>query len=51
VAGTMKGAVYRENPHLLFELKEAIANFTRNIPLTELSRVFTNKIRRVDAFI
>jgi hypothetical protein len=32
----MKGAIYRENPHLLLELKEALENFTRNISLTEL---------------
>jgi hypothetical protein len=30
--GAMKGAVYKDNPHTLLELREAIVNFTRNIP-------------------
>jgi hypothetical protein len=47
--GAMKGAVYKDNPHILLELKEAISNFIRNIPPIDLSRVFANKIRRVDA--
>jgi hypothetical protein len=42
-------AVYKNNPHSLLELKEGIADFIRNIPLIELSRVFANKIRRIDA--
>jgi hypothetical protein len=45
----VKGAVYEHNPHTFVELKEAITNFTRNIPSIELSRVFANKIRRVVA--
>jgi hypothetical protein len=47
VGGAMKGAVYKDNPYTLLELKEAIANFARNIPQIELSRVFANKIRRI----
>jgi hypothetical protein len=45
----MKGAVYKYNPYAILELKEAIADFIRNIPPIELSRGFANKIRRVDA--
>jgi hypothetical protein len=45
----MKGAVDKTSPHTLLELKAAIADFIRNIPLIELSRVLANKIRRVDA--
>jgi hypothetical protein len=30
--GAMKGAVYKDTPHTSLELKEAIANFIRNIP-------------------
>jgi hypothetical protein len=47
--GAIKGADYRDNPYTLLEVKEAIADFIRNIPPTELSRVFANKIGRVDA--
>jgi hypothetical protein len=49
--GAIKGAIYKDNPHTLLELKEAIAYFIKNIPPIELSRVFANKIRRVDACI
>jgi hypothetical protein len=41
----MKDAVYKDNPHTLLELKEATANFIRNIPPIELSCVFANKLR------
>jgi hypothetical protein len=44
--GAMRATVYRDSPHTLLELKEAIANFIRNI-LIELSHVFANKIRHV----
>jgi hypothetical protein len=44
----MNGAVYKDNPHTLLELKDAIVNYIRNIPPTELSHVCTNKIRCVD---
>jgi hypothetical protein len=47
--GATKGAVYKYSPHILPELKEAITNFIRNIPPIELSHVFGNKIRCVDA--
>jgi hypothetical protein len=47
--GEMKGAFHRDNPHILLELVEAIANFIRNIPPPELSRVVANKIRFVDS--
>jgi hypothetical protein len=33
----------------LLELKEAIADFIKNIPPFDLSRVFANNIRRADA--
>jgi hypothetical protein len=33
--GAMNGAVYKDNPHTLLKLKEAIANFIRNIPPIE----------------
>jgi hypothetical protein len=46
--GAMKDTVCRENPHVLLELKEAITNFSRNIPAIELSHVVANKIRCVD---
>jgi hypothetical protein len=46
--GAMKGAVYKDSPHTLLELKEAIANFIRNVPPIKLSCVFANKIGRVD---
>jgi hypothetical protein len=45
----MKASVYRDNPHSLSNLKEAISNFIRNIPHAELEHVFTNKIKREDA--
>jgi hypothetical protein len=45
----MEGAVYKDNPHTLLELKEVMANFILKILLTELSLVLSNKIRRVDA--
>jgi hypothetical protein len=45
----MKGAVYKENPLTFLDLKETFSNPVGNIPPTELSRVFANKIRRVDA--
>jgi hypothetical protein len=45
----MKGTVYKDSPHTLLELKEAIENFIRNIPHVELSHIFTNKISRVVA--
>jgi hypothetical protein len=47
--GEMKGAVYKDNHYTFLELKDAIADFFRNIPPTELSRVFANKTRHVDA--
>jgi hypothetical protein len=47
----MKGAVHKANSHTLLELKEAIANFIRNIPPIELSRVFANKTRRADTCV
>jgi hypothetical protein len=47
--GAMKVAVYEDNPHVLLELKEAIANFIGSIPPFELSRVSANKTRRVHA--
>jgi hypothetical protein len=40
----MKCAVYKENPDVLLEMKEAITNFFRDIPLIELSLLFANKI-------
>jgi hypothetical protein len=45
----MKSAVYKENPHSLHDLKEAIMYLIRNISHTELVHVFTNKIKWVDA--
>jgi hypothetical protein len=47
--GAMKGEVHIENPHTLLELMKAIADFIRNTPPIELSHVFANKIRRLDA--
>jgi hypothetical protein len=47
----IKGAVYKDNPHTLLELKEANADLIRYIPPNELSLVFANKIRRVDAWL
>jgi hypothetical protein len=47
--GAMKGAVYKDNSHSLFELKEAIVNFIRYIPLIELWHLFANKIICVNA--
>jgi hypothetical protein len=40
---------YKDNPHSLQHLKEAIANFIRNIPHAELVYVFANKIKWKDA--
>jgi hypothetical protein len=45
----IKVAVFKHSPHILLELKKAIAKFIRNIPLVELSRVLTNEIRCIDA--
>jgi hypothetical protein len=42
--GPVRGTFYKDSPQNLFELKEAIANFTRNISLIELSHVIANKI-------
>jgi hypothetical protein len=42
--GAMKGAVYKYNPYAILELKEAIANFIRNIPPIELSRIFALRV-------
>jgi hypothetical protein len=47
LCGETKGAVYKHNPHISHKLKKAIENFVKNIPLTELSRVFGNNIRNV----
>jgi hypothetical protein len=47
--GGRKDAVYKENPQSLPELKEFITNPIRNTLPIELSRVFTIKIRCVDA--
>jgi hypothetical protein len=44
----MKGGIYRGNPHALPDPKEVIAYIVSKIPPLELSRVFANKIRRVD---
>jgi hypothetical protein len=41
--GPMKGAVYNDNPHALFELKKAIPNIIRNIPAIELSSEFPKR--------
>jgi hypothetical protein len=49
--GATKGAVHKANPHTLLELKEAIANFIRNIHPIELSRVFANKMKRADTCV
>jgi hypothetical protein len=45
----MKGAVYKDIPYTLLEVEKAITHFFRNIPTTELSRIFANKIRIADA--
>jgi hypothetical protein len=45
--GAVKGAVCKDKPHTLLELKEAIANFIRNISPIQLSHVIANKIRHV----
>jgi hypothetical protein len=42
----MKGAIYKENPDVLIELKKAIANVIMNIPSIELLRVFANETSR-----
>jgi hypothetical protein len=47
--GAMKGPVFKYSPQILLELKEAIANFIKNTPPIEFSRVFSNKMGRVDA--
>jgi hypothetical protein len=39
----MKGAVFKDSSHDLLELKEVIANFIRDIPPIELSRVCETK--------
>jgi hypothetical protein len=39
----MKGAVCKDNPYTLLELKEAVKNFIRETPPIQLSRVFANK--------
>jgi hypothetical protein len=43
--GEMKASVYKDSLHNILELKEAIADFIRNIPLIELSHVFANKVK------
>jgi hypothetical protein len=44
----MKASVYKDSLHNIPELKEAVANFVRNIPPIALSHVFANKVRCVD---
>jgi hypothetical protein len=43
--GAMRSAVYKDNPHSLCDLKEAITYFIRNISHIELVQVFANKIK------
>jgi hypothetical protein len=47
--GAIKGVVYKENPHTLLDVKEAIADFMKNVHLFEMPRVFVNRRRHVDA--
>jgi hypothetical protein len=44
-------AVYEDNPFTILGLNEAIANFIRYFPSTELSRGFANKLRRVHMYV
>jgi hypothetical protein len=44
----MKGTVYKDSPHNFLELKEAVANFVRNMPPIEFLCAFANRIRDVD---
>jgi hypothetical protein len=41
----MKGAGYRARLHTLLEPEEAIANFIRNIPQIEMSRVLAHNVK------
>jgi hypothetical protein len=41
--GAVNGAVYKDNPHTLLELEEAIAISIRNIAPIQLSRVFAKQ--------
>jgi hypothetical protein len=42
-------AVYRDRPRTLNELKTAVTAYIRNISRADLQKVFTNKIKRVQA--
>jgi len=41
----MKSTVYKDNPHSLHDLKEAITYCIWNISHTELVQVFTSKVK------
>jgi hypothetical protein len=47
--GAAKSAVYRDRPQTLNELKTAITAYIRNILQADLQKVFSNKIKRVQA--
>jgi hypothetical protein len=46
-----KSGVYRDCPRTLNELKTAITVYIRNISQADLQKVFTNKLKRVQACI
>jgi hypothetical protein len=49
--GTTKASIYKDIPYSLRYLEDVISNFIKNIPHHELLRVFSNKIKRVDAYL
>jgi hypothetical protein len=49
--GAAKSAVYCDRPHMLNELKTAIAAYIGNISQADLQKLFVNKINWVQACI
>ena len=49
--GAVKSAAYSDRPHTLNELKTAVTAYIRNISQADLQKVFSNKIKRVQACI